>query len=176
MAAQILYNPTVLDFKTAGYVLDATKTVRGVKDVYFGTYRYPQINTDTIFEQNSFVGIIQMLKEVQNQLEFVCLSDVPFDAETYRHARLYFDILKEAREISRSMKTEAINCPTIPIHYHSLLKAAVQLFNAIELCAAHLEERFNTLDASITEKSRYLTHISGEELWSIRNKNYAYLV
>lgn len=176
MTALRTHSPTKADFKTAGYVLDAAKTVRGVKDVYFGTYHYPQINTDGIFEQNSFVSIIKMLKETQTKLEFVCLSDAPFDVETYRYARLYFDILKEAREITRNLKTESIDWAKMPVKYHKLLNAALELFDAIELCAKHIEERLNALDATIGEQSRYLTRLSGEKLWSNRNKNYEYLV
>jgi hypothetical protein len=176
MTALRAHSPTKVDFKTAGYVLDAAKTVRGVKDVYFGTYHYAKINTDAIFEQKSFVSIIKMLKETQAKLEFVCLSDVPFDAETYRYARLYFDVLKEAREITRNLKTESIDWAKMPVQYHKLLNTALELFDAIELCAKSIEEKLNALDAPLEEKSRYFTRLSGEELWSKRNKNYEYLV
>jgi hypothetical protein len=165
-----------VDFKSAGYVLDAAKTVRGVKDVYFGVYRNPQINSDAIFEQKSFVSIVKMLKETQSKLEFVCLSDAPFDAETYRYARLYFDVLKEARDITRSLRTENIDWSATPLKYRSLLNTAVELFDAIELCATQLEKKLNELNAPIAEESRYLARISGEKLWSERNKNYEYLV
>ena len=169
-------SPSIVDFKTAGYVLDAAKTVRGVKDVYFGVYRYSQVKTDAIFEHNSFINIVKMLKETQIKLEFFCLSDTPFDAETYRYARLYFDFLKEAREITRSLRTENIDWAATPLKYRELINTAVELFDAIEVCTTHLEKKLTELDAPIAEKSQFLIRILGEKLWSSRNKNYEYLV
>jgi hypothetical protein len=176
MTALRTHSPTKVDFKTAGYVLDAAKTVRGVKDVYLGVYRYSQTHSDAIFEQNSFLSIVKMLKETQVKLEFVCLSDAPFDAETYRYARLYFDVLKEAREITRSLRTENIDWSATPLRYRELLNTAVELFDAIEVCTSQLEKKLAELDAPFAEKSRFLTRVSGEKLWSDRNKNYEYLV
>ena len=175
-ALRLQNSPTKADFKTAGYVLDAAKTVRGVKDVYFGVYHHPQINRAAIFERNSFLTIVKMLKETQAKLECVRFSDAPFDAKTYRYARLYFDVLKEARQITRSLSNENIDWSAIPLNYRPLLNATVELSDAIELCTAQLEKKLAEFDAPIAAKSRYLTRISSEKLWSDRNKNYEYLV
>jgi hypothetical protein len=93
-------------------------------------------------------------------LESVLFSNGVFTAESYREARLLYDVLVE-------QKADTTQWMSLPTPFRGL----------IECCLKHLENRFSELDKPLTAyQSPYFERISEKQHWEKRTKAYQYIL
>lgn len=93
-------------------------------------------------------------------LESVLFSNAVFTAESYREARLLYDVLV-------AQKADTAQWMSLPAPFRGL----------IESCLKHLENRFSELDKPLTAyQSPYFERISEKQHWEKRTKAYQYIL
>jgi hypothetical protein len=167
--------PPLMYVPTSRKVLSVVQTTKSVGEVYLHSQ---ELLIKEIFKQPFLDEITQKILNLSKETEENFLHDEPFTPETYRDARVAYELLGQSIELLHFLNKAELNWNKFPLEVHPLVKGVRQLFIVLTKSFEHLSNRFEKMDAPSEElvQSKYLRQVTGAERWTLRPSVHKYVV
>ena len=154
------------------------KTTKGAQGAY-QTFIYKYVPTKKAIDSAELMVFQYMTEGFKNFNDWVdnLVFDEPLPSESYRHVRILYDAIIEAKRTVKIEPLSAHQKGLLPKHRLELLDAVWAVKTAVEKLAERIEVYLGQLDKSVESyQSLYFGRLSEKEVWESRCKAYKYRI